>query len=149
MPKSLPAHRLLTDNYPFQLPTETRYSDLDSYAHLNNGSIGRFYENARARMHLQIYQRDDFFHSAADEKVLLVDCHLRYLHEGHFPAPVVVTSGIGRIGRTSYDIHQAVFQHGKCIGLCDATMVRTFMGTPSPIEGRLLAQFEQALIKVE
>ena len=61
MPRDIPEQRLLLDSYPMQTPMETRYSDMDSYAHLNNGAIGRLYENCRALMHIEVFQRSDLF----------------------------------------------------------------------------------------
>lgn len=146
MPRDIPEQRLLLDSYPMQTPMETRYSDMDSYAHLNNGAIGRLYENCRALMHIEVFQRSDLFVPHASERTLLVECRLRYLHEGHFPGGVMVGTGIGRLGRTSYHIHQALFQDQRCIGLCDTVMVLAKGSTPIPIEGELRARY-QALLR--
>ena len=147
MARDIPSQRLELDNYPLQKLMETRYSDMDSYAHLNNGSIGRLYENCRALMHIEIYQKTDLFVPNATERTLLVECRLRYLHEGHFPGAVTVGTGIGKLGRTSYHIHQALFQGDRCIGLCDSVMVRVVGDAPSAIEGELRDRFSGLLVK--
>lgn len=145
MARDIPDQRLMLETYPLQIPMETRYSDMDSYAHLNNGAIGRLYENCRALMHIEIFQRTDLFVPHATERNLLVESRLRFLHEGHFPGSVMVGTGIGKLGRTSYHIHQALFQGDRCIGLCDSVMVRVVGDTPSAIEGELRDRFSALL----
>ena len=145
MPRDIPDQRLMLETYPLQIPMETRYSDMDSYAHLNNGAMGRLYENCRALMHIEIFQRTDLFVPHATERNLLVESRLRFLHEGHFPGSVMVGTGIGKLGRTSYHIHQALFQGDRCIGLCDSVMVRVVGDTPSAIEGELRDRFSALL----
>jgi|TARA_R110002050_G_scaffold187509_1_gene321893 acyl-CoA thioester hydrolase len=147
MPNSAPEYRLNLASYPLQLAMTTRYSDMDSYAHLNNGAIGRLYEDGRAKLHLEIHQDENFFRPDAIEKALIIDCHIQYLAEGHFPDGVITATGIGRIGKTSYQIDQALFQNQKCIGLCESIMVRTAEGKPSEIQGELRQRLEALLIK--
>lgn len=146
MSESPPEYRLTLTSYPLQLAMNTRYSDMDSYAHLNNGAIGRLYEDGRAKLHLELYQNENFFRPDAPEKALIIDCHIQYLAEGHFPDGVITATGIGRIGKTSYRIDQALFQNQQCIGLCESIMVRTLEGNPSSLQGELRQRLEALLL---
>lgn len=145
--KETPApHRLLLSSYPLCVNLETRYMDIDSYAHLNNGAIGRFYENSRAHMHMQVFQSNTFHRADSREKTLLVETRLRYFAEGFYPGQVSIGSGIGEIGNSSYQIHQALFQNDQCLGLCEATMVYVVDGVPSAISGELRQRYRDLLI---
>ncbi|MBD2858232.1 hypothetical protein IB286_04360 [Spongiibacter sp. KMU-158] len=141
------AHRLILDNYPHILTIETRYGDMDSYAHLNNSAIGRIYENSRAQLHMGIFDSTNFHRADSPAKTLLVETRTRFFAEGHYPGSVTLGTGIGRIGNSSYQIQQALFQDGQCLGVCDATMVYTVDGKPTALEGDLRLAFEKMLIK--
>tara|TARA_R110001583_G_scaffold62666_6_gene184057 strand:+ start:1388 stop:1879 length:492 start_codon:yes stop_codon:yes gene_type:complete len=151
MKKEIPSHMankpdpqlLEATNYPYILRLDTQFSDMDAYAHLNNLAIARFYESARARLILQITGRDDFYKPETPDKILLIETRLRYLAEGQYPAPVDVATGIGHIGNSSLQMHQALFQDGICIGLCDVVMVYALDGKPCHIPTALREQFKQ------
>src|SRR3546814_18396188 len=49
--------------------------------------------------------------------------NIAYVNEAHFPDNVTITSGIGRIGNTSWEIYSAAFQNGECVAKCDTVMV--------------------------
>jgi acyl-CoA thioester hydrolase len=135
--------RLIAANYPNILRFDTQFSDMDVYGHLNNLAIARFYESARARLILQITGRDDFYRPETPEKIVLIETRLRYLAEGQYPAPVDIASGIGHMGNSSLHMHQALFQGGICIGLCDVVMVYAVDGKPCRPPTALREQFEQ------
>lgn len=141
-----PAYRLELTRYPRQDEMETRFSDMDAYAHLNNGAIGRFYEHARAKMQIAIHQRTDLYRANNAHRFVLLETRMRFLHEGHFPEPVVAGTGIGRLGNSSYEVHQALFQNNRCIGLCETIMVHLLHSSPSPLEGKMRQRFEAMLI---
>src|SRR3546814_20905906 len=63
-------------------------------------------------------------------------CSSDLVNEAHFPDNVTITSGIGRIGNTSWEIYSAAFQNGECVATCDTVMV-----THGP-EGRRLIEAE-------
>jgi len=126
-----PARRLAA-SYPYHLEIATQFTDMDIVRHLNNIAIARFYESARVRTNLIVFG-DDFLTREDATQMLLAEVHIRYLAEGHFPDPVMVGNGISHVGNSSFRMHQALFQHGACIGLCDAVMVVVQDGRPAPI----------------
>lgn len=54
------------------------------------------------------------------------------LAEAHWPATIKVGIGMGRIGRSSVVVSYALFLEGKCIGVCDMTLVLVGDGGPTP-----------------
>ena len=58
---------------------------------------------------------------------------LRYLAEGFYPGEMRVGGGVSRIGNSSYEIAQALFQDGRCIGLCDTVLGYTHEGRSAPL----------------
>jgi acyl-CoA thioester hydrolase len=126
-------HLLRPESYPFRLPIETQFSDMDLYGHVNNLAVGRFYESARARFQMQVFDHRNFFTRDATYSMMLVEVTMRYLAECNFPDPVEVGVGVSRIGNSSYVMQQALFQKGACVGLCEAVMVLTTRGKPTHI----------------
>lgn len=132
MSRHIDPARLDAATYPSRLEIATQFTDLDVLGHLNNVAIARFYESARVRTNMRVFG-DHFVNRDNPLQTVLADVHIRYLAEGRFPKPVVVGSGIGHVGNSSFRMQQALFQDGACIGTSDAVMVVTRDGRPSPI----------------
>lgn len=145
MPTPIDPQRLQADTYPFRLVIETQFSDMDIAGHINNVAIVRFYESARARLHLQMFGNNNFFRER-DFAGVVAETHCRYLAEANFPDPVEVMCSIARIGNSSYDVHQALFQNGVCVGLCECVMVLVQAGKAMPIPAAVRERM-QAILK--
>ncbi len=133
--------------YPHTTSIETRFQDLDTLGHINNVAMAALFEAGRVRFNRQFLTRDEEFRAgeaAAGLRWLIARVEINYLAEAHFPAPLEVTSAIGRVGRSSWDIAAAGFQSGTCVALCDATLVLTgpagAMPIPDAFRARLAAQ---------
>lgn len=111
--------RLHIENYPFQVSICTRYQDLDVMGHVNNVAMAAMFETGRIHFHHVLGQHPK------DKGVrwLVASVNLAYVHEAHFPDDIVIASGIGHIGNTSWHIFSAAFQNGKCVATCDSVMV--------------------------
>jgi acyl-CoA thioester hydrolase len=139
MPRFDPA-RLVPDNYPYATSVETRFQDLDPLGHINNVAMAALFENGRVRFNRELLVERK--RRVAGERWLIARVEVNYLAEGHFPDPITVTSGIGRIGTASWDIVSAAFQNGQCIGLCDTTIVRTNELGSAPISDAFRAELD-------
>jgi len=111
--------RLDACNYPVSMPVQTRFSDLDSLGHINNVAMAGIFETARVHFHHL------FGKHPADlgMRWLVASVDLKYVEEAHFPYDVVVHSGIGHIGNSSWTLSSAAFQQGQCVATCDTVMV--------------------------
>lgn len=139
MPRFDPA-RLDPDNYPYATSVETRFQDLDPLGHINNVAMAALFENGRVRFNRELLVERK--RRVAGERWLIARVEINYLAEGHFPDPITVTSGIGRLGTASWVIVSAAFQNGKCVGLCDTTIVRTNAEGSAPIGDAFRAELE-------
>lgn len=111
------AWRLALDCYPFNERTETRFQDLDPLGHINNVAMAALFENGRVR-----FNRTLIHHKRDDQRWLIAALTINYLDEAHFPADIVIASGVGTVGRRSWTILSAAFQHGVCVATCDTTL---------------------------
>lgn len=111
--------RLEIENYPFQAAVDTRYQDLDVMGHVNNVAMAAMFETGRIRFHhvLGRHPKDK------GVRWMVAAVNMAYVHEAHFPDDIVIASGIGKIGNTSWHIYSAAFQNGECVATCDTVMV--------------------------
>ena len=128
--------RLTPGFYPWRLPLETRYGDMDDNAHLNNVAIARFYEEARVRFHASLRTAHP---EIGDLQTLVAHLAIDYLAEGQYPQSVELGLGVLSFGSSSYRVAMGLFQGGHCIGLCDSVLVYRDGAGPAPISPALRA----------
>ena len=123
--------RLKLETYPWSRATEPRFGDMDALRHLNNVAIARLYEDGRVRFTDGSGVRQAL---ATRHGFLVAEVSINYLAEGHYPDPLTLGCGIGRVGTTSFAIAQGLFQRGRCIGVADTTLVHVLRGDgPTPL----------------
>ncbi|MGE4411334.1 MAG: acyl-CoA thioesterase [Sphingomonadales bacterium] len=131
--------RLDADNYPVSMVIQSRFQDLDSLGHINNVAMSGIFETARVHFH-RIFGRHP-----ADQGVrwMVAAVDLKYIEEAHFPYDLVVCSGIGHIGNSSWTIVSAAFQQGSCVATCDTVMVMKGPKGKNVIDGQMRVIMEQ------
>jgi acyl-CoA thioester hydrolase len=136
--------RLDATSYPIALETTTRFQDMDVNGHLNNVAFASLFENARVLLHRELRPWGE---RPKNERTMVAAVEINYLAEGNFPAPVTITSGIGKIGNSSWTILQAMFQKDRCIATCDTVVVCRTDGEGKPLRPELRASLESQLTK--
>jgi acyl-CoA thioester hydrolase len=126
--------------YPFSAAVETRFQDLDPLGHINNVAMAALFEQGRVRFNRNML--DELHSRGAGERWLIAKVDINYLAEAHFPAPVMICTGIGRIGSSSWTLLAAAFQEDKagesiCVATCNCVLVMTGAGGPMPIPDAL------------
>jgi acyl-CoA thioester hydrolase len=139
MPKPHP-QLLDAARYPFSCKIETRYRDLDSNRHINNGVFASLLEEGRVRFH----GVSQFGSLLADPELtaMVASVGIEYLGESHFPEPLDMHVGAARIGNSSYELCQLVMQRGKVVAFAKVTLVCMKRGKAYviPDDQRALAQ---------
>lgn len=107
--------------YPFTTTIPTRFGDLDVLGHVNNVAMAAIFEEGRVRFNRSLHLE----RSSSDVRWLIANVSIAYLGEAFFPDDMIVTAGIGRIGRTSWTILSGAFQRGQCVAVSDTTIVYT------------------------
>src|SRR5581483_5506681 len=115
--RDIDPRRLELATYPLTREITARVSDLDGHGHINAIRIGLFYEDARAALYTQL-PRD-----IERPRNVVVQLSIRYLGEGEWSGALTVGTGIAKVGTSSFAMAQALFQAGRCIGLCDTVIV--------------------------
>lgn len=117
--------------YPFRCSIETRYRDLDSNLHLNNGVMASLLEEGRVRFHRAAAFAG--LGTDAEASAMVVSLAIEFLGQSHFPDPLDIHIGFARIGNTSYELAQLVMQRGSVVAFGRATLVSVCRGEPHPI----------------
>jgi acyl-CoA thioester hydrolase len=127
MPKPDPA-LLDPARYPFRCEIETRYRDLDSNLHINNGVMASLLEEGRVRFH----RASDFGGVSRELGMtgMVVSAGIEYLGQSRFPDPLEVHVGASRIGSSSYELCQLVMQGNEVVVFARVTLVCTKDGRP-------------------
>src|ERR1700730_1333702 len=86
-------------NYPLRYTQRALFSDVDGLRHLNNGAIGRLFEEGRAQANLIMFHEINGLRPGANK--VLVRLLIEFLVEGHYPGEIEVCSGISSIGTSS------------------------------------------------
>ena len=110
--------RLEPARYPHTRTLPTRFQDLDPLGHINNVAYAALFETARVH-----------FNDAIDLtrwrqlRWVVAAMEINYLAEGHFPADVTVSTGIGAIRNRSWQMLSLMMQDGSPIATCDVVLV--------------------------
>ena len=132
--------RLDPANYPISFVTQTRFQDIDPNRHLNNVAFATMFENARVRFNRGLRP---WAERPKNERSMVAAITINYLREGQYPDDVEISSGVSRIGTSSYVIAQAMFQNGHCIATCDSIIVCRTDGESKPLRPEVVAELEK------
>jgi len=135
--------RLDAAAYPFKAEIQTRWADLDLLGHINNVSMAGLFEEGRGQFNRSL----GLHRSAPGIRWLIAGVDIAYLAEAHHPAPVVIASGIGRIGERSWSILSAAFQGDSCVATCETTLVYTDATGAIPFPPEFRAKFEAVAVR--
>ncbi|WP_430415937.1 acyl-CoA thioesterase [Parasphingorhabdus sp.] len=127
-------------NYPVSLVTQTRFQDIDPNRHLNNVAFATMFENARVRFNRSLRPWAD---RPKNERSMVAAVTINYLQEGQFPDDVEISSGVSKIGRSSYVITQAMFQNDQCIATCDSVIVCRTDGEGKPLRQEVVDELKK------
>ncbi|ORX01494.1 hypothetical protein AWC29_22865 [Mycobacterium triplex] len=108
--------------YPIVETKEARYSDMDVNGHLNHLALEAVHEDARARIN-QMYVPGAYDPVNRVFRLVTSQNVVHFLAEVYWPATLKVGIGIGGIGRTSVVVSSGIFHDGRCISVCDMTLV--------------------------
>jgi len=106
--------------YPCWTSSTIRYSDLDPNGHVNNGAINAFFEDGRVcfRNERMLRLGDNFLTGFA-----LVKFSVEYLAPLFFPGSVEIGTMVTRIGSTSYNLGQGIFDGEICVATAEVVTV--------------------------
>ena len=108
------------NTYPSWTNSTIRYSDLDPNGHVNNGAINAFFEDGR------VCFRNEHMLQLGDDILIgfvLVKFSVNYLAPLFFPGSVDIGTVVSRVGRSSYNLGQGIFDGEKCVATAEVVTV--------------------------
>lgn len=118
--------RLTPEHFRFWSPEKLRNADTDQFRHVNNAAIASFLEGGRM----------DLFADAAISRlmeglnVVVGRLTIEFHAEIFYPGEVNIGSNVTYIGRSSFEVLQAVFRAGTCVASATASCVLLQAGKP-------------------
>ncbi|MBV9510447.1 MAG: thioesterase family protein [Caulobacteraceae bacterium] len=122
--------RLARAQFPHFTDVQTRNQDVDHLRHINNVSIAAYYDEGRASFTRAIFERAG---DIPGLRLVTAQANISYLAEVFHPGMARIGCGVLRIGGSSYEIGQALFQNGRCAGVCTAVFVNAPQGGAAPL----------------
>jgi len=117
-------------NYSFWIDDQVRFSDLDPLGHVNNNSVGQYFENARAALYAKITPQWPY----GDALFVLAHTAIDFRYELHYPAPIRIGSGVLKMGHTSITIANGLFHKDRGVAYGESVSVLIDNKTRKPIE---------------
>jgi acyl-CoA thioester hydrolase len=118
-----------------------RYADLDPNDHVNNGAINQFFEDGRVQFRTA---RMAPLGAATLAGFALVRYSATYRAALHYPGEVETGTVVTRVGGSSYDLGQGLFQGDTCIATAEVTTVHIVNGRATPLPDPVRAILEAA-----
>lgn len=120
--------RRIAERYPLRVEQRVAFSDMDSFRHVNNVAIARWFEEGRAAMNIQAFGKDAVVDPPAAAPILIASVAIDYLRQSHYPGKVMIASAVWVVGRSSWTVAQAGFQDGVCFAVSESVMVKASDG---------------------
>lgn len=125
------------DDYPFRTYDKLRYGDTDRQGHVNNAVFATFFETGRVDM---LFDPAHPFLEAG-QAFVLARLEIDLVAEINWPGTVEIGTRVGRVGRSSVVLEQAIFQNERLaarghsvVVLTDETTRRSTPFTPAMLE---------------
>ena len=115
--------------FEYETEIEVRYSDLDTFGHVNNAVYATYLELARVR-----YLQEEFDASAEEPNFVVAHLELDFLKPVAELTTVTVGVGVEDVGRTSFDLTYEVESDGSLAARGESTQVTVDgSGDPTPV----------------
>jgi acyl-CoA thioester hydrolase len=135
--------RLRLGSYPRKVEIRATYADVDSFQHLNNVALARFFEEGRAAMNMELFGVDTVVRPSEGVQLLFASIAIEYLAQGQYPGSVTVATGVSSVGRSSFTQSAAIFQGETCLAVCEAVTVYGVDGRGQPLPDSVRASLPE------
>ncbi len=107
-------------SFPLITYDKIRYADTDRQGHVNNAIFSTFFETGRVEM---IYH-PDLESINANVTFVLAALHIQFLREIKWPGIIKIGTSVIKVGNSSIQLHQQLFQDDECMAIAESTIVQ-------------------------
>lgn len=101
-------------------PVQKRFSDVDSFLHVNNVSQQMYLDLGKMEFYKQVLEIDT---PEKIRRIITASTHTDYLGQVRLMDDIVVTTDISRLGNKSMTLHQRIMSGDKCLTESSSVMV--------------------------
>jgi len=134
----MPRERPHLDDYPFQTPITTRWSDNDVYGHINNVAYYSFFDTA---VNQWLIREGGLDPARADVIGVVVESRCEYHAPLAYPAGVKAGVRVEKLGNSAVTYAVAIFGDGDPLAAAHGHFVHVFVDRatrkPVPVPPRL------------
>ncbi|MBV8062927.1 MAG: acyl-CoA thioesterase [Nevskia sp.] len=103
------------------IPMTVRWGDMDALGHVNNVEYFRYGESGRIAYFDALEREDATFWKS--HGIILASMGCDFLAQVHYPAELVIGTRVARLGRSSLDMIQGIFQNEQLVASLKGVMV--------------------------
>jgi len=111
---------LKIEQYPFLSEDKIRYADTDRQGHVNNAIVNQFLETARIEL---LYNPKKPL-STEGCSFVIVSLKMDYIKMIQWPGMVKVGTMVTRIGNSSIQLFQGIYQDNQVVAVAESTIVQ-------------------------
>lgn len=124
------SQRFKRERYKFWLSEHVRFSDLDMLGHVNNNSVGQYFEDAFTSFYIKLVPT-----WPREKRIFIMASYtIDFRKELHRGDQLEVGCCVASIGNTSMKIASAIFCKGHGVAYCENTSVLIDRETRTPIQ---------------
>ena len=97
-----------------------RYRDLDRQGHMNNAVFSTFFETGR----IEIFRDPQMMQYAPEMEFVIASTKIDFIEEITWPGEVQIGTSILKVGQSSIQILQSLFQNGKQKASAESVIVQ-------------------------
>lgn len=99
---------------------KVRYRDLDRQGHVNNAVFSTFFETGR----IEIFRDPQMMQYAPEMEFVIASTKIDFIEEITWPGEVQIGTSILKVGQSSIQILQSLFQNGKQKASAESVIVQ-------------------------
>lgn len=107
-------------DFSFQTFDKVRYADTDRQGHVNNAAFSTFLETGRVEF---LYNPQNPL-MADNASFVIANLSLKFLLEVTWPGQVDIGTGVKKVGNSSIQLFQGLFQNGRCVATAETVIVQ-------------------------
>lgn len=113
-------NQIKLSDYPFQTYDKVRYRDTDRQGHVNNAVFAQYLETGRVEI---LYNSKNALLSP-NSSFVIVKVNTDLISEINWPGTVEIGTGITKIGNSSINIVQSLYQNNKLVAASETVIVQ-------------------------
>ncbi|WP_420473606.1 acyl-CoA thioesterase [Noviherbaspirillum sp. ST9] len=127
--------------YSFSTDLPTRYADMDTERHVNNVAVLTLHAEARSRLHLALFGRDEWL--ARTHALRPAKLQTDFLEIAHYPGDVAAGVSLVSLDPHQYTLAIGLFQDGACVGLQECRIGHWHEGAWTQLPALLLDRLQR------